>query len=124
MRHDNLADFFSAMKNAEMVGKGICFAPVSGLIKNVLEVIKNNNYIKDFNQEGKRFKIELNHKINDCNVIKPRFSFKKDELKKWEKRFLPSTDFGIIIVTTPKGVMTHEKARKENIGGKLLGYVY
>jgi len=124
MQHDVLADCFSAIKNAEMMGKNECFSPVSNLIKSVLEVMKGHGYIKSFEQAGKRFQIKLNHKINDCNVIKPRFSFKKDDFKKWEKRYLPATGFGILIVTTPKGVTTHEKAEKEGIGGKLLGYVY
>lgn len=124
MQHDVLADCFSIIKNAERVGKSECFSPVSNLIKHVLEVMKSHEYIEDFEQVGKRFKIKLNHRINDCNVIKPRFSFKKDEFERWEKRYLPATEFGILIVSTPKGVMTHEKAKKDGIGGKLLGYVY
>ena len=124
MRYDVLADCFSAIKNAEIIGKDECFSPVSNLVKNVLEVMKSHGYIENFEQVGKRFKIKLNHKINNCNVIKPRFSFKIDEFEKWEKRFLPATGFGILIVSTPKGVMTHENAKKESMGGKLLGYVY
>ncbi len=124
MRHDVLADCFSIVKNAEMIGKGECYCSVSGLVNNVLEVMKSHGYIENFEREGKRFRIKLNHKINDCKVIKPRFSFKKDEFEKWEKRYLPATGFGILIVTTPKGVIAHEKAKKEGLGGKLLGYVY
>ena len=124
MRHDSLADCFSSIKNAEKVGKDVCYTPMSKLIKNVLEVMKNSGYIKDFEVEGRKFKVKLNHRINDCNAIKPRFSFKKDELEKWEKRYLPAAGFGILIVTTPKGVMTHEKAKEIGEGGKLLGYVY
>ncbi|UCG95558.1 MAG: 30S ribosomal protein S8 [archaeon] len=124
MQHDVLADCFSAIKNAEVVGKKECFSPVSNLIKSVLEVIKSRGYIEDYERAGKRFRIKLNHKINDCRVIKPRFSFKKGDFEKWEKRYLPATGFGIIIVSTPKGIITHEKAKKEGTGGKLLGYVY
>ncbi|MCK4634392.1 MAG: 30S ribosomal protein S8 [Candidatus Aenigmarchaeota archaeon] len=124
MQHDILADCFSAIKNAERVGKNECFSPVSSLVKNVLEVMKIHSFIEEFEQAGKRFRIKLNHRINDCNIIKPRFSFKKDGFEKWEKRYLPSTGFGILIVSTPKGIMTHEKAKKDGTGGKLLGYVY
>jgi small subunit ribosomal protein S8 len=124
VRHDILADCFSIIKNAETVGKNECFSPVSNLVKNVLEVMKNHGYIQGYDKEGKRFKVMLNHRINDCSIIKPRFSFKKDEFDKWEKRYLPASGFGIIIVTTPKGIMTHKQAKKEEMGGKLLGYVY
>jgi len=124
VQQDVLADCFSAIKNAETIGKGECFSVVSSMVKNVLEVMKDKKYIEDYEKEGKRFKIKLNHRINDCNVIKPRFSFKKDDIEKWEKRFLPATGVGLLIVTTPKGVMAHEKALKEGVGGKLLGFVY
>lgn len=124
MRHDILADCFSAIKNAGAVGKNECLSPVSSLIKNVLEVMKTNGYIQGYVQEGRRFRITLNHRINDCSVIKPRFSFGNDEFDKWEKRYLPASGFGILIVTTPKGLMTHKQAKKDGLGGKLLGYVY
>jgi small subunit ribosomal protein S8 len=39
-------------------------------------------------------------------------------------RYLPAKEFGILIMTTPKGVMTHKQAKEENIGGILLAYVY
>ena len=63
-------------------------------------------------------------KINDCKVIKPRFPVKKDEYINWEKRYLPADNIGILLVTTPNGVIDHQKAKKESVGGKLLGYVY
>jgi small subunit ribosomal protein S8 len=49
---------------------------------------------------------------------------KRDGFEKYEKRFLPAFNYGILIVTTPNGVMTHEDAKKEGIGGRLLAYVY
>ena len=124
MQQDVLADCFSAIKNAETIGKSVCFSVISSMVKNVLDVMKEKKYIEDYEKDGKRFKIKLNHRINDCNVIKPRFSFKKDDIEKWEKRFLPATGIGLLIVTTPKGVIAHERALKEGVGGKLLGFVY
>ena len=44
--------------------------------------------------------------------------------EKFEKRYLPAKDFGILLVTTNKGVMTHEEAKKNHVGGKLLAYVF
>jgi small subunit ribosomal protein S8 len=45
-------------------------------------------------------------------------------LKNWESQFLPGKNFGMLIISTSKGVMAHENARRLGIGGELLGYVY
>ena len=124
MKHDILADCMSALKNAESVGKEECLVPASNLIKNVLEVMKKNGYIEDFERVENKFRVKLNHKINDCNVIRPRFSVKIDEFEKWKKRYLPARGFGILILSTNQGVKDHREAEKKGIGGKLLCYVY
>jgi len=125
---DLLADALSAIKNAERVGKKEVEVIASKLIGNILNVMKEKNYIKDFKliKEGNKgkFVVQLHGKIINCNVIKPRFSVKKEEFEKWEKRFLPAYNIGILILTTPKGIMDHNKAKELGIGGKLLCYVY
>ena len=45
-------------------------------------------------------------------------------MEKWEKRFLPSRNLGVVILSTPQGVMDHNQAKEENVGGVLLAYVY
>ncbi|MCD6367923.1 MAG: 30S ribosomal protein S8 [Candidatus Aenigmarchaeota archaeon] len=124
MKHDIVADCMSSLKNAESVGKSTCFVPMSKLVKNILEVMKKNGYIEDFEESGNKFLVKLNKKINDCNVIRPRFSVNVKEFDKWKKRYLPARDFGILILTTNQGVMDHNEAEKRRIGGKLLCYVY
>jgi small subunit ribosomal protein S8 len=57
-------------------------------------------------------------------VIKPRYSIKCTELHEWESRFLPAQDFGVFILTTTEGVVSHLKAKELGVGGKLLAYVY
>jgi len=128
MRHDLLADALSAIKNAERVGKKETYVKASKLVKNVLEVFKQYGYIKDFefidDGRGGLLKILLKGKIIDTNVIKPRHAVKVTEFQKFEKRYLPAREFGILIVSTSKGVMSHKDAIKKHIGGKLLAYVY
>jgi len=128
MRHDPLADLFVIIKNTESIGKKTCTAPASKLAHNVLKIMKERGYIGGFkyNEDGRggTFMVSLIGKINDCNVIKPRFSIKDGEFIKWEKRYLPATDVGILILTTDKGVMDQHMARKKKTGGKLLGFVY
>jgi small subunit ribosomal protein S8 len=126
---DPLADALSIIKNAEIIGKPECtVSPASKLIGSVLKVMKDKGYIGEFEfvDDGKSglFKIQLKGKINRCGVIRPRHAVKNTEFEKWEKRFLPARGFGAIILTTPDGVMTHNEARENGLGGQLLAYVY
>lgn len=128
MLQDSLADVLSTIKNAEKVGKKECVTRASKEIKAVLKVIQDNGYIGafEFIDDGKsgKFKIELKGKIVDCNVIKPKYSARVDKFEKWEKRFLPAREFGLLVLSTPKGIVDHKKAKELHIGGKLLAFVY
>ena len=77
-------------------------------------------------EDGKAglIKVNLNGNINKCGVIKPRFAVKRKDFEKFEKRYLPAKDFGIIIISTPDGLMTHIQAKEKNLGGRLIAYVY
>ncbi len=129
MRHDPLNDAMSVLKNAQMAGKSECaIRPSSKLIGRVLKVMAERGYITSFefidDGRGGIFNVRLNGNINNCGVIKPRFSVKRDEMERWEARFLPAQNFGILILTTTFGVMTHSDATEKGVGGRLLAYVY
>jgi small subunit ribosomal protein S8 len=126
---DPLANALSTIKNAESTGKSECIIkPVSKLISSVLRVMQQASYVGDFEfiEDGKAglFKIELLGNINKCGAIKPRFSIAKMEFEKWEQRYLPASDVGLLILTTSQGIMSHVEAKGRGIGGKLLAYVY
>ena len=129
MLNDPLADALSLMKNAEIKGKGTCnVQPSSKLIGGVLNLLKEKGYIGEFEyiEDGKAgiFHVKLLGNINNCGVIKPRYPVKRENLEKWESRYLPARDFGILILTTTQGIVSHTEAKKIGIGGKLLAYVY
>ncbi|MFP4045475.1 MAG: 30S ribosomal protein S8 [Candidatus Aenigmatarchaeota archaeon] len=128
MRHSILADCFSTIKNGEDVGKKSCIIPSSELVLEMLKKMQKEGYIGEFeiieDGKGNKIKVELIGQINNCKVIRPRFSVKKDGFEKWEKRYLPAKGFGHLLVSTSKGVMTHEEARDNEIGGKLMAYIY
>ncbi|QLH75341.1 MAG: 30S ribosomal protein S8 [Methanomassiliicoccales archaeon] len=129
MQSDPLNDAMSTIKNAAMVGKSECIIkPSSKLIGRVLKVMQENGYINQFEfvEDGKAgvFKVKMEGKINNCGVIKPRYSVKKVDLEMFEARYLPAQDFGVIIVSTTEGVISHVKAKELGVGGKLLAYVY
>lgn len=126
--NDPLADTLSAIKNAQAVGKKECTVRASKLVGHVLKIMQEQGYVGTFEfvDDGKsgQFKLNLTGNINDCCAIKPRFSVRHDELAKWESRYLPGEDFGILIMTTTSGVVAHTRAKELNLGGKLLAYVY
>ena len=128
MKHDQLSDVFSVIQNAENAGKTSCTVQASSLGKNILKLIQEHNYIGNFefidDGKGGKFKVELKGRINICSSIKPRFSVGSKDFIKWEKRFLPGENVGILILSTSKGVIDQKKAKSTNEGGKLLGYVY
>ena len=126
--NDPLGNVLSHIHNSEKASKKECTLPSSKLIIKVLNIMKDNHYIGDFEKllDGKSglLTIRLLGSINKCSVIKPRYPFKKTAMEKFEKRYLPSKGFGIIIVSTSKGVMTLENAKALNLGGRLLSFVY
>ena len=128
MRHDLISDVLSSIKNGDKNGKKEIITPSSKLVKNVLLILQKNGYIGDFeyidDKKGGKFRIQLLGKINDCNSIRPRFSVRNEEYEKYEKRFLPASGMGLIIISTSKGLLTHDKAKEKSLGGILIGYVY
>lgn len=129
LSNDPLADALNTIRTHEKVGKRDCtIVPASKQIKEVLLLLQRNNYIGDFEfvDDGKSgsFKVKLLGNINDTMTIKPRFSVKLGDWSKWEQRFIPSRDFGMLIVSTPSGLMTNAEAKKKSTGGKLVAYVY
>jgi len=129
MMHDTLASALSNILNAEKVGKGFCIVkPFSKMLKEVLTIMNQKGYLGSFevidDGRGKMIKINLIGKVNRCGAIKPKFSVTKDGFEKFEKRYLPAKGFGILIVSTSKGLMSHTEAIEKKIGGKLIAYVY
>jgi len=129
MLHDPLNDAMTALKNAEASGKRECILrPASKLVGRVLKVLQEHDYIRQFEYvddgRGGIYRAVLKGNINDCGVIKPRFAVGRTELEKWEARYLPAQDFGVLILTTTAGVISQTRAKEMGIGGKLLAYVY
>jgi len=129
MLNDTLADALTAIKNAEMKGKGECnIRLASKLIGRILKVMQDEGYIGPFEwiDDGKagQFKVQLIGNINKCGVIKPRHAIKKDEFEKWERRYLPAKSLGILILTSTQGIISQKEAGKEGIGGRLVAYVF
>lgn len=126
---DTLANGLTTIVNNEMRNKRECvISPASKLLGKVLRVMQLNGYIGEFEfiDDGRsgKFKVQLLGRINKCGAIRPRFPVKVDEFEEWEKKFLPSRDVGILVVSTPKKILSHKEAKEKHIGGRLLAFAY
>ncbi|HJM67732.1 MAG TPA: 30S ribosomal protein S8 [Candidatus Thalassarchaeaceae archaeon] len=129
MQFDPLSDAFVRIYNAEQAGHyEVSLSPASKLLDNMLKIMQKQGYVGEYervtNGRGDAFRVELVGAINRCGVIKPRHSVKRADFDKWESRYLPARDFGLLIMTTNDGVMHHYDAKDKKIGGRLLAYVY
>lgn len=127
--NDPISDAMSTILNNERRHKHECIiSPASKLIGRVLRLMQKHGYLGEFEfiDDGRagKFKVQLLGRVNYCGSIKPRFSSDLGELEEWGRRYLPSRDTGILILTTPKGILSHREAREQGAGGQLLGYVY
>lgn len=126
---DTLANGLTIIMNSELRNKMECvISPASKLLGQVLRVMQLNGFIGEFEfiDDGRsgKFRVQLLGRINKCGAIKPRYPVRADEFEMWEKRFLPSRDFGILIVSTSHGLLPHREAKEKKIGGRLLAFVY
>jgi small subunit ribosomal protein S8 len=98
------------------------------LLGSMLTIMQKSGYLGEYERledgRGGSFRVELIGAINRCGVIKPRHSVQRSDFDKWESRYLPARDFGLLILTTNQGVMHHFDAKKERVGGRLLAYVF
>ena len=127
--NDPLANAFSKIMNTEKLGRSECIiSPVSNIIRTLLKILNERQLIGKFNEledaRGGSIVVNLLGRVNKCGVIKPRYAIKKDDYEKFEKRYLPSKGFGVLIVSTSQGIMTNEEAKEKELGGRLLAYCY
>jgi small subunit ribosomal protein S8 len=126
---DTLTNGLITIINNEMRNKRECvISPASKLLGRVLRIMQLNGFIGEFEfiDDGRagKFKVQLLGRINKCGAVKPRFAVKVDGFENWEKKFLPSRDVGIMVVSTSQGVIAHKEAEEKNLGGRLLAFVY
>ncbi len=128
MANDPLADALNSIKTHEMFSKQVCEVKPSKLVRETLKILQRMGYIGDFEfvDDGKSgyFKIKLLGKINRCGAVKPRFAVKRSDWNGWESKYLPGSGFGVFVVSTPQGLMTHTEAKEKGLGGRLLAFVY
>jgi small subunit ribosomal protein S8 len=129
--NDPIGDMLTRIRNAQMRRRPKTTTPASTMRSRVLEVLKDEGYIRGYmqvEQKGARPEIEIELKYNNGEpaireikrVSKPGrrvYSSVKD---------IPTVanGLGVVILSTPKGVMSDWRAREENVGGEVLCNVF
>ena len=129
--NDALSDMLARIKNAHKAKKSYTSCFKSKLNINVLSVLKDEGYIRDFNDFEVRkginsIKIDLKY-YNGDPVIKKIKRISKPGIRVYSKISdleKPYGGLGISILSTPKGVMSDQQARKNNVGGEVLCEVF
>ena len=126
MAQDTVADALNMIRNAKKAGReSVEIKIVSNLLIEILKIMRAKEAVKKYKIDTKKRSVEVTlGNFMDCKAIKPRFSVSKDGVEKYRKRYLPARNLGTMIVSTNKGLMTHEDAEENGMGGSLIAYFY
>ncbi|KAI8018412.1 40S ribosomal protein S15a-5 [Camellia lanceoleosa] len=122
-----LNEALSTIVNAEKRGFATTqLQPISNVMASFLTIMKHRGYIKDFQvhdpQRVGKITVELQGRINGCRALMYRQDIKAQDIEKYRFHKLPTHQWGYIVITTPNGVLDHEEAIRQNVGGQVLGY--
>lgn len=132
MNTDPIADYLTRIRNAVAAGHRVVEIPASNLKKDITKILFDQGYILSYKFEDETaqgsIKIALKYdKLTKEPVIKKIQRISKPGLRKYSgSHDLPRilNGLGIAIVSTSHGLMTDKQARKDNVGGEVLCYVY
>lgn len=130
---DPIADYLTRLRNAQMAGHRVVEIPASKLKKRITEILYDQGYILKY-----KFEDETGPQGTIKIAVKYQRGTKKPVIRKLQRvsrpglrKYVGNTDLprvinglGIAIISTSKGVMTEKEARRENVGGEVLCYVY
>ncbi len=129
---DPIADYLTRLRNAIMAGHKIVEIPASNIKEEMTKILMDQGYILNYKREEKgpqgSIKIALKYdRVSNESAIRSLQRVSKPGLRKYSSgKEMPRVinGLGVAIVSTSKGVMTDKQARKENVGGEVLCFVY
>ncbi|MBI1385871.1 MAG: 30S ribosomal protein S8 [Rhizobiales bacterium] len=128
---DPLGDMLTRIRNAQLRRKSKVATPASRMRERVLEVLKEEGYIRDFTRidyAGGRAELEIELKYHNGEPVIREI---RRVSKPGRRVYSPVSDLqpvanglGVAILSTPKGVMSDARARQENVGGEVLCNIF
>jgi|TARA_B100002003_G_scaffold248026_1_gene280855 small subunit ribosomal protein S8 len=123
MSQDIVADGLNQIMNAKKAKKNeVVLAKHSKILRKVLDLAKDAGYLS-YSVDGNKLTVKIDD-VNEIRAIKPRYTVSVKKINAYVRRYLPAKNFGFVVVSTSKGIMKHEEAEEQNIGGCLLAYMY
>jgi small subunit ribosomal protein S8 len=131
--NDPIADMLTRIRNAVLSRHDAVLIPASKMKVSIARVLKDEGFIRDFsvvNEDGKpqpNLKVELSYGGRKQPVLSGLQRVSKPGLRVYVQRTeIPRVygGLGIAILSTPKGIMTGQEARRQSVGGELLCYVW
>ena len=128
---DPIGDMFSRIRNGQMRSLNSIDIPSSNFRQNILKILKNEGYIKDYyieKSEKNKVNLKINLKYYEGDpVIKEIKRISKPGRRVYSRATsIPKVmnGLGLAILSTPKGVMSDADARKNNVGGEIICKVF
>ena len=128
---DTIADMLTRIRNANSMGYTDVTVPASKMKIEIARILKEEGFIKDYKVTGdtvqKTIEITLKYGEKKEKVITGLKRISKPGLKVYVKNTeVPKVlnGMGIAIISTSKGIMTDKEARKQNVGGEVLAYIW
>jgi small subunit ribosomal protein S8 len=129
---DPIADYLTRVRNAVMANHRVVEIPASNVKKEITKILLDKGYIANFKfeEEGPQGTIKIALKYDSATKV-PAITRLKRVSRPGLRQYTSSIEMprvlnglGIAIVSTSKGLMTDKEARRENVGGEVLCYVY
>jgi len=132
MHTDPIADYLTRIRNAQSAGHKVVRIPSSKIKEAITDILYDQGYILKYKVEEdekghKVLKIALKYDQNGEPVIKGLKRISTPGLRKYapvDKLPKVMNGLGIAVISTSKGIMTDKKARRENVGGEIIAYIY
>ena len=125
MSQDIVADGLNQIMNAKRIGhRELTIKRYSKVLLNLFELMKSKGHIEyEVNEEEKTVSVSI-IKLNESRAVKPRYYAGVADIDKYLRRFIPSRNFGSLIISTNKGLVDHKYAMEHKIGGSVIAYFY
>ena len=128
---DPIADMLTRIRNANQLKYKEVLVPTSKLKVEIANILKNEGYINGYklvdSENGSMMNIELKYGAKKERVITGLKRISKPGLRVYAKKEeIPTVlnGLGIAIISTSKGLMVDREARKQNLGGEVLAYIW
>ena len=127
---DPIADLLARVRNSAAAGKSEMFVPYSKIKSEIIRILKEEGYITDYvlDNEAAHPRIKITNKIVDrTSAITGLKRVSRPGLRRYVgAQEIPRVlgGMGVSILSTPRGILSGREAKKQNVGGELLAYIW